>query len=247
MIEYEKLVLQTRTFSLLLVEDYEPLRKDMAELLEDLFHTVVVAKDGSEALQYYKAYSTVKKKNFDIVISDIQMPIMDGVALSEALRKLCKEQSIIILSANKESDNLLRLINLGISKFVTKPIEYDELLDALSEESVKIHDNAIKSKTNLYINLGKNYIWDKNKSLLSQADVPVKLTRHEILLFKFFIDKEEQICSTADIMQYFYENNINIYEENIRNLVFKLRKKIPKECISSIYGLGYKFKSCVDC
>ena len=54
--DYKTLFSQTKDLSLLLVEDYEPLRNDMAEVLEDLFDIVTVASNGSEALMLYQAY-----------------------------------------------------------------------------------------------------------------------------------------------------------------------------------------------
>ena len=60
-------------------------------------------------------------------------------------------------------------------------------------------------------------------------------------MLEFFIAREEHICNGYDIMDYFYDNGIEINEKNIRNLVFKLRKKIPEQCIVSVYGMGYKF------
>jgi len=242
MIEYETLVLQTRNLSVLLVDDYKPLRNNLAEILEEFFKIVVVAVDGKEALKEYKRYYEVRDKNFDLVISDIQMPVMDGVELSEMLRSINEDQPIIILSGHTDSAYLLRLINLGISKFLTKPIKYEELMDILYKESMKINLSSDEPKNTSIVNLGENYIWDKSKSLLKRDNILVDLTRYEILLLKLFLNKEE-VCSNAMIMDMFYANSIDISEHNIRNLVFKLRQKIPEKCISSVYGLGYKFRS----
>jgi len=240
---YETLLLQTRNLSVLLVEDYAPLRNDMAEILEEFFKTVVIAVNGAEALELYENYYTTHNKYLDLVISDIQMPVMDGVEFSERLRDSHPEQPIIILSAHTDSDYLLRLINLGISKFLTKPIEHEALMDILYRESMKINTSSVTPQDLQVINLSENYIWDKNKSLLKKDNLLVSLTKHEILLLKLFIDKEEEICTNVMIMDIFYDHSVDISEHNIRNLVFKLRKKIPEKCISSIYGLGYKFIS----
>lgn len=240
---YKTLISQTRNLSVLLVEDYEPLRNDMAEILEEFFKTVIVAINGAEALKLFENYHTTHNKYFDLVISDIQMPIIDGVELSERLRRIQEEQPIIILSAHTDSEYLLRLINLGISKFLTKPIEYEELIDILYKESIKINTSSVAFKDLQFVNLGGNYIWDKNKSLLKKDDLLISLTRHEIFLLKLLIDKEEEVCTNEIIMGMFYDNSIDIGEHNIRNLVFKLRKKMPEKCISSVYGLGYKFTS----
>ncbi len=238
--DYKTLFSQTKDLSLLLVEDYEPLRNDMSEVLEDLFDIVTVASDGSEALMLYQAYYAMYNKNFDLVITDIQMPVMNGIELSEALRDINVNQQIIILSAHTDSEYLLRLINLGIAQFITKPIDHEELMDTLCHVSKKISMVELKPQNILLIDLGETYIWDKEKLLLKQDNNTVDLTRHELLLMQLLVQKGEQVCTNSDIMQDFYDNGIDIGEKSIRNMVFKLRKKLPEKLISSIYGMGYK-------
>jgi len=239
--DYKTLFSQTKDLSLLLVEDYEPLRNDMAEVLEDLFDIVTVASDGSEALMLYQAYYAMYNKNFDLVITDIQMPVMNGVELSEALRDINVSQEIIILSANTDTDYLLRLINLGVAQFITKPINHEELMDILYRVSKKINSIEAKPQNTLMVEIGENFTWDKEKLVLKQDNNTIDLTRHELLLMQLFVQKNEQVCTNNDIMQNFYDNDIDINEKNIRNLVFKLRKKLPDSAINSIYGMGYKF------
>ena len=241
MVEHGTLFLQTRNLSLLLVEDYEPLRSNMAELLEDFFDTVVVAADGVEALALYKAYQIEKVDGFDLVISDIQMPKMNGVELSEHLRELNSEQEIIILSAHTDSAYLLRLINLGVAQFITKPINHAELLDTLFHVSRNITKTESELLLSPIVDLGEEYQWDTEKLLLKHSEQIVDLTRHELLLMQLFLKKREQICTNEDIMEDFYTNGVDLNANSIRNLVFKLRKKLPQKLISSIYGMGYKF------
>jgi len=241
MIDYQMLFEQTKKLSILLVEDYAPLRNEMAEVLENFFKIVVVAGDGEEALTLYKEYDAAYQKGFDIVLTDIQMPHMDGVELSERIRQIYGEQTIIVLSAHTDSAYLLKLINFGISKFITKPIQDQDLLETLYKEAIKLNSiERIVPKAPL-LDLGEGYIWDREKALLRHSTDTIKLTKHEVLLVKLFVKREEQVCTTEDILHYFQEHQIEISDKNIRNLVFKVRKKIPEKCIESIYGLGYKF------
>ena len=238
--DYKTLFQQTKDLSLLLVEDYEPLRNDMAEVLDDLFKYVAVASDGSEALSLYHEYYATHDKNFDLIVTDIQMPVMNGVELSEAVRDINADQQIIVLSAHTDSDYLLRLINLGIAQFITKPINHEVLMDTLLHISKKINTVSSEPENIHLIDLGEKYIWDKEKLLLKHDNNTIELTRHELLLIQLLIQKGEQVCTNDDIMQNFYNHGIDISEKSIRNLVFKLRKKLPPKLISSLYGMGYK-------
>jgi len=242
-VDYKTLMSQTRDLSLLLVEDYEPLLDDMAAVLEDLFKTVFVASDGSEALKIYREYAKKENKSIDLVITDIQMPVMNGVELCEALRELKEDQEIIVLSAHTDTAYLLRLINLGIAQFLTKPIDNKSLMDVLWPVSQKINTSEDGFKNVLWVELGENYIWDKKNKVLKHHNAMVDLTRHELLLFHLFAEKGELLCTNADIMQEFYAQNIDMNESSIRNLIFKLRKKLPENTIESIYGMGYRLKS----
>jgi len=241
MVDYKTLFSRTKDLSLLLVEDYEPLRNDMAEVLGDLFKTVTAVINGAEALKLYQENKEKHNAVFDIVITDIEMPVMNGVDLCECLFQQNKEQQIIVISAHTDSEYLLRLINLGIAQFITKPINHKLLMDTLYHVSKKINTVEWEFQNVLMVDLGENYMWDKEKLLLKHDNNTISLTRHELLLMQLLVQKEEQICTNDDIMQNFYNNGIDISEKSIRNLVFKLRKKLPENVINSIYGMGYKF------
>lgn len=239
--DYRTLYEQTKTLSVLLVEDFEPLRREMLEVLEDLFKTVLVASDGEEALALYKDAFHDNHSEIDLVISDIQMPNMDGVVLTRKIRELYEKQAIVILSAHTDSQSLIEFINMGIAKFLTKPIQQDEFFDILYKESVKKNKSKEEKSELVHIAMGENYVWDTETAVLTYDEIPIELTKHELLLLQFFILKQEYICTNEHIIDYFYEKNIDISEKSIRNLVFKLRKKIPEPCISNVYGMGYKF------
>ncbi len=241
MMDYRTLYEQTKTLSVLLVEDFEPLRREMLEVLEDLFKTVIAASDGEEALAIYKDVLNQDDAEIDLVISDIQMPNMDGVVLTRNIRELDDNQVIIILSAHTDSTYLIKFINMGIAKFLMKPIEQDVLFDILYKESVKQNKSKEQNTELVHINMGENCIWNTKTSVLTCNDVPIALTKHELLLLQFFFTKAEEVCTSQNIIEYFYSHTIDISEKNIRNLVFKLRKNIPETCIVNIYGLGYKF------
>jgi len=240
MVDYKRLYTLTNKMSVLLVEDYELLRNEMAEVLEDLVQTVTCASDGREALLFYKD-ALEKNKHYDVIISDIQMPKMNGVEFAKKVREINDSQVIYVLSAYTDKEYLLELINIGIAKFITKPIDYDELFSILYKEGQKIDTTSAKDTTSMLIEFAKDYVWNADTRILTYKGNFVELTKHELLLLEFFISKQGYICSANDIAENFYDHNIEMSERNVRNLVFKLRKKIDQECIQNIYGLGYKF------
>ncbi len=238
MVNYQLLSEQTKGLSLLIAEDYAPLRNELEEVMSDFFDKVIATSNGAEALTHYYDYYQIHKKGFDLVISDIQMPSMDGINLTKSIRKLDKNQQIIILSAHTDREYLLELINLGVSQFIVKPIDYDELLLMLSK--IISHKNNSDSDNNrIIIDLGNGFMWDKTNLLLTKDNENVELTRHELYLLQLLVNSK-RVISNEDIIEDFYNNNINISDNSIRNLVFKLRKKLPDDTISSIYGMGYK-------
>lgn len=79
MIDFKQLYAYAKDLSILVVEDYEPLRRELVEMFEEIFSTVTAACNGEEALAIYKR-SQEEGRRFDIVITDIQMPKMDGIA-----------------------------------------------------------------------------------------------------------------------------------------------------------------------
>ena len=240
MVDYKTLYTLTKTMTVLLVEDYEPLRKEMAEVLEDLVQTVTCASDGKEALSLYLD-AEKENKRYDIIISDIQMPHMNGVEFVKKIRETNDKQVIYILSAYTDKAYLLELINIHIAKFITKPIDYDELFSILYKESQKVELSQTDKVPSVHIEFAKEYVWNTDTRILTYQEKVIELTRHELLLLEFFISKQGYICSNDDIVNKFYEYGIELSERNVRNLIFKLRKKIPDESIQSVYGLGYKF------
>lgn len=119
----EEFLERGKTLKVLYVEDSEIVRESTCDILDHYFSEVDTAINGEEGLQKYKQFYEEHHRFYDIVITDINMPKMDGIEMIKLIRKMDPEVHIIVMSAHNESDYLLKLINLGISNFVLKPIE----------------------------------------------------------------------------------------------------------------------------
>lgn len=122
-------------FRVLYVEDDESLRENTVEFLRHYFGHVEVARDGAEGLELYD------KESYDLVISDIKMPKCDGLEMVQAIKAKSPQQSIVITSAYGDEEKLVKMIELGVTRFVSKPIVQKTflktLLDVCAEIDVK--------------------------------------------------------------------------------------------------------------
>ena len=242
---YKKLFSKTKELSILLVDDYKYLRNDLQSILEDMFQSVVVADNGNSALEIYQNYFDENQKYIDIILTDIEMPQMDGVELSEKILQINKDQDIIVISAYTDTKYLIKLINLGVAQFITKPIETDVLLNTILNISTELelkNSNTVVEMSNI-LKIDGHHTWDSDKLLLTKDDNEITLTRHELILMILLGERINSISTNEVIVNHFYDYGIHISEDNIRKLIFKFRKKLPKELIETIYGIGYKFIS----
>ncbi|SFC00344.1 PAS domain S-box-containing protein [Marinospirillum celere] len=124
-----------KALSVLYVEDNEDVRAQLLQFLERRFGQVLLAKDGAEGLHLY----TRQNPRPDLVISDIRMPKMDGLAMAEHLREMNPDQPIIMTTAHEETEYLLRAIDLGVDKFILKPVNTRQLNQTLLRLANQLH------------------------------------------------------------------------------------------------------------
>lgn len=121
----------TKKMTILYVEDDISLRLSTQKLFENFFASVQVASDGEEGLYLYLE-AVRKKQPYSLVISDIAMPNLDGIAMCEAIMNDNPAQPFVFVTAYNETNHLMRAVEMGASGFLTKPIQYDHLIRTLS-------------------------------------------------------------------------------------------------------------------
>lgn len=114
----------------LLVEDEDELRKETAAFLELYCGRIYQAANGREALLLFE------QNRPDLVISDIRMPVMDGLELAAQLKKLSPDTPFIFCTAFSETVYLLKAIELGVAAFIRKPVDTDQLLDIIIKAAI---------------------------------------------------------------------------------------------------------------
>jgi len=232
--KFESLLKYSKQLSVLYAEDHVELRNSTVEILSSFFTKVDIASDGGEALDAYKDLFTQENKHYDIVLTDIKMPNMNGVTLIEEIYKINPLQNIVVISAHDESAYLLPLINLGINQFIQKPIEFNNLLNVLKN----ISKNIVEEEKSIKLDDLSNY--DRKSKILIVNNQKVYLTKYEIIFMDFLSEEKGKIYKNEEIANYYNSLGESIDITNIRKLVSKLRKKLPNQSIESIYSIGYR-------
>ena len=124
----------------LCADDNSGILEEITEILEIFFEDVVGVNNGE------KAFEEVNENSYDILIFDISMPIMDGLEAVKRIREKNKKIPVIILSAHTEQEYLWRAVDLKISKYLTKPINKKELIEALKIVAIELVDYNLSIK-----------------------------------------------------------------------------------------------------
>lgn len=135
-IEYSK------QLKILFIEDNEDVKEQLLKLLKNLFSNIDVEENGKVALEtYIKAKE--ENKPYDLIISDLNIPGISGFELLEKIKEIEPKQVSVVISAHTEPTKLKKLSNIGVFKFIQKPIEYAsfmqtylEIIDKIKEEKV---------------------------------------------------------------------------------------------------------------
>ena len=173
-------------FRVLYVEDNFSLQNSMGLYLKKLFLEVVIANDGLDGLEHYRLQS------FDIVITDLSMPRMNGLEMLKEIRKINENQAILIISAHSESEYMFGAIKLAVDGYIIKPVDFAQLNYELYKIVLRLQQSKENEeyKTNLKKMVDEKTA-DITKMMLFQA------ANYEETLFSMVEMIEERDTYTA--------------------------------------------------
>ena len=214
-----------KNFSILFVEDDLEIQKNMSKILSLLCNKVYVASNGLEA------YEIFTNNVIHIIITDYEMPFINGYDLVLKIREISQNIPIIILSNYTDKEKLLKCIPLNLTSYLEKPIIYEKLL-----ETLQLCKNQIENNATLYLTINDTLKYDFNTKSLIQNGNYIKLTTLEIQIFEYLLNKKNQLVYNDELLSVIFEND---YYGNIKNIIYRLRKKVSKDVIVNYKNLGY--------
>ncbi|MFK5937916.1 MAG: response regulator transcription factor [Sulfurimonas sp.] len=226
-----------KEITLLYAEDEMSIRKSYVRYIRHKYSFKVdEAFDGLEALELYKIHQ------YDIIITDLTMPNMDGLELIEKIREISYSTKIIVLTAHSEQEKMLAALDLLIVNYLIKPISRKKLCDVID---VALKILSIKGDKENILHLEENTKWHLETCELYTNNEEVKLTKRESLLLEILCLNINIKISTTDIfLHIWYEDFDKEYNpDSVRTLVKKLRKKLPQNILENIYGGFYRLNT----
>ncbi|WP_083568394.1 response regulator transcription factor [Arcobacter sp. LA11] len=219
-----------KTKTILLVEDEDIIRENIASMLKFFFKEVYTAIDGYDGIDKYEEHLP------DIVMTDLKMPVMNGFELIEELRtRSCKAYTIIV-SAHTDTELLLDAIHNGVDRYIIKPVTEDELFEAFEAYFKKIDEElpkVIELSSSITINFDKAFVVVNSEEI----HINKKETQFLTLLCK---DMDKTI--TYEEIEYQIWGSASMSLAAIRSVVRDLRKKIGQDYILNVSGTGYRLR-----
>ncbi|WP_346858956.1 response regulator transcription factor [uncultured Draconibacterium sp.] len=225
-------------FKVLLVDDELDILEFLSYNLEKAGYKVYTAKNGVEALQM------AEKHTPHLIILDVMMPEMDGIAACEELRKMPSLSTTIIafLTARGEDYSQIAGFEAGADDYITKPVRPKVLVSrvkALLKRTGEATQPVEVIDTNT-VTIGDLLI-DKERYLIRISDTEMILPRKEFELLSLLVSKPGKVFTREEIYFSVWGENVVVGDRTIDVHIRKLREKIGNDHIKTLKGIGYKF------
>ena len=161
-----KMILEfSKSLRILYVEDDEVLAKITAKIFSSYFKNVDVAVNGEEGLNLYKAHKKESGEYYDLIFTDINMPIRDGISMSREIRIENPEQTLVFITASNEMSRLQDAINVGSNGFLIKPVSLNQLQVVLYSTAQRVFEHKLVTEYYEEIESLNMQLQNKNEEL----------------------------------------------------------------------------------
>jgi len=226
------------TIRILVVDDERQITRVLRGSLESHGYEVLVAQDGAEALRLYESASP------HLVITDLSMPNMDGVELTQSIRQL-SDTPIIVLSVREQDDTKVEALDAGADDYMTKPFSTPELL---ARVRVQLRRHSDRSAAPPADTLQEGvFMIDQVAHRVVVRGQETHLTPKEFELLLLFLQNAGRVMTHKTLLRAIWGPSGANQPEYLRVLIAQLRKKIDlpeaESYIESEPWIGYRFRS----
>ena len=215
-----------KNLNLLFVDDNHRISAEIYSLFSTIFKTITLAQDAETAIKNYK------EKTIDIIITDIEMPGMDGLSFIEHIRLTNTSIPIIVLSAYTDNEYLFRAANLQIDGYITKPLNFKKLESTLARSAARL-EYLVKS-----ISITNKITYHPLMKTLEVNNEEISLGTKECSLLELLLKNNHRIISKQEISETVWPDDM-MSESALKNLLGELRKKLKHDIIKNQPARGW--------
>lgn len=172
-----------KQLTILYVEDDELAREQLNKTLQRLFKKVILAKNGEDGLAQYKLQS----ETFDLILSDINMPKLNGIDMLKEIRKTDLEIPFIFITARSEIEYLIEAINLNVSHYALKPVHTTDIIKTIEkvcykkyiENRLEQSEHELQNYTDAINNIAIIFKMDKDGNFLYVNELFLKISQFQ--------------------------------------------------------------------
>lgn len=222
-------------FKILAIDDEKDILLLLKYNLESEGYIVKTASSGKEGLDIASEY------NPDLILIDIMMPEIDGIETCRKLREIEKFQStfILFLTARVEEYSEVAAFDAGGDDYITKPIKPRALLSRINS-FYKRKSSVDNSKNVIEV---ENLLIDKDSYVVKLDGNEVFFPKKEFELLHFLATNPKKVFSRESLLRNIWGADVHVVARTVDVHIRKIREKLGQDFISTIKGVGYKFKN----
>ena len=213
---------------ILLVEDDSSLSKALQQALQKQGYSVNAVARGKAALH------VVQTEAPDIVILDLGLPDMDGLAVLKGIREIQVDLPVLLLTARSSLDDKISGLDGGADDYLSKPFEMTELFARL-----RVLERRLSTSKSAGIRVG-DVVLDINRGEVLLRDEPVELSRREYMLLKSLMENAGRVQTRNTLETRLYSWGEEVASNALEVHIHHLRKKLGAQFITTVRGVGYK-------
>jgi len=222
---------------ILLVEDEPSVVSVIKRGLTEYGFEISVAGNGATGLQM------ALDNDFDLVILDVMLPVMDGIQVCKLIRRQKQTMPIIMLTALDSTENIVSGLDSGADDYLVKPFKIAELAARLRTLLRRKGGEALVENNVFTIN---DLALDTESKMAYRNKEALKLTATEFRLLEYFVKNQKKVLSRIQILESVWDIDFNMGTNVVDVYVNYLRKKLEKngatKLIHTVFGMGYIMK-----
>lgn len=229
--------MDTAQLQILLVEDEKKIAETLRQGLTEQAFAVTIASDGLEGREQF---DTAK---FDLIILDINLPVIDGYTLCRHIRSVDEKVPVIMLTSFNSIDDKILGFDAGADDYVIKPFDFKELIVRIRALLKRIHQQTPPPANLLKIN---DLVLNLENKEVTRSGKKIKLTAKEFQLLEYLVKNKNRVVSRADIAlnvwDIDFDTKTNVIDVYVNFLRKKLDNDFEQKLIHTQVGMGYILK-----